>query len=333
MAILERYTEPEPSCCNSRFQEPPIIRPHHEEEGVFVFERNDSSCVVRQGIVRIGGAAIKYTYERPEDPVDTTPLVITPGYGGIKPAYRDLRSSIAAHGKPAVTFRPPRTQSLMASFHPTHLKHPDMLLAQATYAVTRDIVQRYGLLEDFVKVDAVGHSMGGPAVVSAATEHPEYFRSVIAMAAAGLDGHTLWDMTKRTPGVMKYEIMPAIKDIRTRSDIRSIRDIVHYAARNPWRTLAEGLKVGSGDMRDGVVEIGKLGVRTAALQFTGDRFFPVDGVREQSADLFDQFYEFSDPEANHVWPQLQPEAVSHTLVEITNTLNRQNVRELFDIGA
>lgn len=276
--------------------------------------------MVRQGVVGIGGAAIRYTYERPMEPTDSVPLIVTPGYGGIKPAYRDLRNSLAAHGKPAVTFRPPRTQSVSASLHPRHLMHPDRLLAQATAAIARDIIERYGLLEGFEQVDAVGHSMGGPAVISAALHKPERFRTVTAMAAAGLDGHTLLDMTKRAPGVIAGEIIPAIQDIRTRSDIRSARDILHYMGRNPWRTLAEGLKVGSGDIRGSVTQVGKLSVRTAALQFTNDKFFPVEGVREKSADLFDHFREFPDPAANHVWPQLQPEAVAHELVDITTHL-------------
>ncbi len=320
MALVEHYTGPDTNCCNSRSQEPPSVRPHHEEEGAFIFERQDSSSVIRQGVVEVGGAAVRYTYERPIEADDPVPLIVTPGYGGIKPAYRDLRNSLAIHGKPAVTFRPPRTQSMSASFHPKHVFHPDRLLAQATSAIARDIIERYGLVEEFAQVDAVGHSMGGPAVVSAALHRPERFRSITAMAAAGLDGHTLLDMARRAPGVLRDELLPAVKDIRSRSDTRSVRDIVHYVGRNPWRTAAEGLAVGSGDIRDKVAAVGSLGVRTAALQFPSDRFFPVDGVREQAADLFDHFREFPDPRANHVWPQLAPEAVAHELVDITKYL-------------
>lgn len=320
MALVERYTGPDADCCNSSFQEPPLVRPHHEEEGVFVFERNDTSSIIRQGIVEIGGAAVRYTYERPEETVDATPLIITPGYGGIKPAYRDLRNALAAHGKPAVTFRPPRSQSIAASLHPKHVLHPDRLLAQATYAIARDLIERYGLIDDFEQVDAAGHSMGGPAVVSASLHQPERFRSIIAMASAGLDGHTLADMARRAPGVLKDELIPVIGDIRTRNDLRSIRDIAHYVGRNPLRTVSEGLTVGSGDIRPKVAKLGNLSVRTAALQFPSDRFFPSDGVRERSAGLFDHFREFPDSRANHVWPQLAPEAVAHELVDIIQFL-------------
>lgn len=322
MALVERYTGPDSHCCRSMPQEPEVVRPL-TEEGAFVFERDDSVSIVRQGIVEIGGTAIRYTYERPEEPSDPVPLIVTPGYGGIKPAYRHLRNSLATHGKPAVTFRPPRTQSMVASFHPRHVFHPDRLLAQATSAIARDVIMRYGLVEDFDQVDAVGHSMGGPAVVSAALHKPEHFRSVTAMASAGLDGHNLLDMARRGPGVLRDELVPAVKYIRSRHDIRSMRDIVHYIGRNPWRTVAEGLTVGSGDIRSRVADVGRLGVRTAALQFPNDKFFPVDGVREKAADLFDHFREFPDPQANHVWPQLAPEAVAHELVDITTYLGSE----------
>src|SRR5690606_31547163 len=96
-------------------------------------------------------------------------------------------------------------------------------------------------------------------------------------------------------------------DIRAKKDFRAVRDILHYVGRNPWRTAAEGLAVGSGDIRDKVSLLGSMGIKTAALQFQSDHFFPVEGVREHSAERFDIFRVFPDPEANHMWPQLQPE--------------------------
>jgi pimeloyl-ACP methyl ester carboxylesterase len=254
------------------------------------------------------------------DVKDPVPLILVPGYGGIKPAYRELRKAVVSNGKPAVTFRPPRSQEKFAALHPRHFLHPERLLAQAVLAITKDLLSVDGDSNDYEQVDTAGHSMGGPAVVNAALVRPERFRTVTAMAAAGLDGHSLNDMRQRAPAVFRDEILPSFRDIKVRKDYRAVRHMAHYVARNPWRTAAEGLAVGSGDIRYKVTEIGRLGVKTAALQFASDRFFPVDGVAAHSAGRFDLFRVFPDPDANHMWPQLQPEAVGDELVDIVDTL-------------
>jgi len=297
-----------------------LVSPHPDEEGVFILERGERRSIISQGYTRIGGTAIKYTYERPMTTEDPVPLLLVPGYGGIKPAYKELRKSVVDIGKPAITFKAPRTQERFAALHPKHFFHPERLLAQSVIAITRDIIERGGDSNEFEQVDTAGHSMGGPAVVNAGLVHPELFRSVTTVASAGLDGHTLKDMRDRAPAVIFGEILPMVKDIKICKDYRTVQHMVHYVARNPWRTAAEGLAVGSGDIRDKVTHLGSLGVRTAALQFENDHFFPVEGVREHSADRFDIFRVFSDPNANHMWPQLQPDAVADELVEIINEL-------------
>ena len=299
------------------------VRPHPNDEGVFILERGELLSTVRQGYAKIGGAVVKYTYERPMDVDDPVPLLLVPGYGGIKPAYRDLRKAVVSGGKPAVTFKPPRAQERFAALHPKHFMHPERLLAQSVLAISRDLIDKDGVKSGYNQLDTAGHSMGGPAVVNAGLIHPERFRTVTAMAAAGLDGHTLRDMRVRAPAVLREEILPSIQDIHVRRDFRAVRDVVHYVARNPWRTVAEGLAVGSGDIRDKVTMLGSLGVQTAALQFASDRFFPEEGVREHSADRFNLYRVFPDPEANHMWPQLEPEAVADELVDIVNTLQSQ----------
>lgn len=284
-------------------------------------EQVHSASILRHGTVRIGSTIVKYTMECPLTPSDTVPLLLVPGYGGIKPAYRELRHSIAANGKPAVTFRPPRSQKKFAMFHPNHALHPERLLAQAAIGIAREVINRYGEEDGFQQIDAAGHSMGGPGVTNAALTRPEWFRSITVVASAGLDGHRLVDMAKRAPGVLVGEILPSIKDIKVRKDIKAAWDFAHYIARNPWRTAAEGLSVGSGDIRDKVVRVGELGVKTAAVAFMKDRFFPIEGVILQAADRFQLFGVFTDPEAGHMTPQLQPEALGAFLVRVVQTLN------------
>lgn len=321
VALIEHYKIPEIDCCDGNRTILANVRPDPDERGAFIFERKDGiDSIVRQGLVKIGGATVKYTYERQLDSEENIPLIITPGYGGIKPAYRDLRAALVTHGKPAVTFRPPRTQRSGGFFNLKHLRHPERLLAQSTAAVAKDVVERYGLVESFDKVDAVGHSMGGPAVVNAAHKKPELFRSITAVASAGLDGHNLFVLAQRMPKILSDEMVPAIRDMRARSDRKSLNDIIHYMGSNPLRTIAEGLAVGNGDIRQKVVDVGKLGVKTAALQFPSDRFFHIDKVRDSSSQLFDYYSEFTDTKANHIWPQIQPSPVAHEIVRITNLL-------------
>lgn len=298
-----------------------LVSPHPEEEGVFILERGERRSYITQGLARIGGSAIKYTYERPIISNDSVPTLLVPGYGGIKPAYKELRKSIVDIGKPAITFRAPRTQEKFAALHPKHFFHPERLLAQSVIAIASDVLEKSGVRNKFDKVDTAGHSMGGPAIVNAGLIHPELFRTVTAVASAGLDGHTLKDMGERAPAVIYGEILPLVKDIKISRDYRTINHMFHYLARNPWRTVAEGLAVGSGDIRDKVSILGMLGIKTAALQFENDHFFPLEGVQEHSAERFDLFKVFPDPNANHMWPMLQPDAVAIELVDIVDELN------------
>lgn len=299
------------------------VRPFPGEGGGFIIEReNGMVSYVRQGIARIGGATIRYTLEKPQATDDQIPLILVPGYGGIKPAYRELRKAVVSGGKAAVTFKPPRAQEKFAGLHPKHALHPERLLAQAVLGVSRDVIMRNGEKDGYNQVDTAGHSMGGPAVVNAGLVAPKMFRSAILMGAAGLDGHTLRDMRERAPSVLREEVLPSLNQMRVKKDVRSVRNIVEYVARNPWRTLAEGLAVGSGDIRDKVSRIGELGIRTATQQYAQDRFFPEAGVREHSASRFDYYHVFPDPEAGHMAPQMQPEAVGEDLLDILAVLHQ-----------
>src|SRR5689334_13896609 len=80
----------------------------------YLANRDEHFSYIRQGIAHIGGTSIKFTFEQPLEAQDSVPLLLVPGYGGIKPAYRELRKAVVAEGKPAVTFKPPRTQERFA---------------------------------------------------------------------------------------------------------------------------------------------------------------------------------------------------------------------------
>lgn len=295
-----------------------------QEEGDFYLDGNYSSSITN-GYVRIGGATIEFTLERPSLVKDPVPLLIAPGYGGIEEGYVKLRESVVSIGnKPSVTFKVPRSQDNFSGFHPNHLFHPERLLAQAVIAISSNLIASDGVEYGYDKMDTTGHSMGGPAVVNAGLIKPELFRSVTAMASAGLDGHNLVDMAKRGPGSIKNEIIPSIRRMKVKKDVGSALVLAHYVFRNPIRTASEGIAVGVSDIRESVVYLGKFGVKTAALQFPSDRIFPLHGVVNHSSERFNLFRVFPDPEANHVWPNSEPEAVAIELLDIIDNLQNNS---------
>lgn len=296
------------------------VYPHPDDEGTFVLERPTGRSFIQQGTVQAAHASIRYAFEWPEDVIDPIPLLLVPGFGGIKPAYRALRKAVVQNGKPAITFHPPRTQRRFAGLHPAHLFHPEKLLAQSTNAVARDVRDRHGDRRGFDRIDGAGHSMGGPGLMNAAFFHPEFYRVLVAMASAGLDGHNVVDMGRRLPGVVRGDLtIPPHEHVRR--NVRTVKNGAHYVLRNPLRTVTEGYAVASGDIRPTVRALGDLGVvQLAALQFPADRFFPLEKVREKSADLFHDFREHPDPNATHEWPQEDPEGVALELLSTVSGL-------------
>lgn len=272
MVIAECYPETSTRCKYDTPQELASIR-SLGSSSVFLFERENFKSIIYQGTAETSNTLIKYTYEKPVECIDSTPAIIVPGFAGIKPAYRGLRNSLVAHGKTAVTFQPPRVQGLFDSIQPKHLLHPERLLAQSTLAVARDIINRFGAEDDFYQIDAIGHSMGGPAAINAALHKPEQFHSVTAMASAGLDGHNTFKLIKRLPRALIDEVIPTAIHFQKQDDPSILRGLLHYTCRNPWRTLSEGLAVGNCDIRDKIKRVGKLGIKTVALQFKNDKFF------------------------------------------------------------
>src|SRR5687768_11422112 len=98
--------------------------PLHSEGGFSLPLREVFPTRRLKGVAEIAGARIPYTLELPDQVNDEVPLVIANGYGAVQDAYDRLRHFVAISGKPAVSFEPPRSQSLLGGFHPLHLFHP-----------------------------------------------------------------------------------------------------------------------------------------------------------------------------------------------------------------
>lgn len=294
-----------------------IIHPLPAEEGVFL-SREIYPTKTINGVARIAGAEVRYTYELPQQVIDEVPLLIVPGYGGVKSAYQRLRQTVAAHGKPAVSFRPPRNQSMLGGLSPAHLLQPSKLQSQASWAVMRDIEMADGPGE----FDLLAHSMGGQTAINAALHKPEHVRSIIFMASAGLDLHTLRDMRERGTNFLKEELFPNLGRLAMGHHPKIAPDTLHYIFRNSRRTIQEGISVANCDIREKVKSLGGIGIKTAALQFPADRLFPLDGVVKHSSKLFDVFRVYSDPNAGHLTPQLDPVNVARANLSILEELHR-----------
>lgn len=285
------------------------------EEGKIVLNSN-SETYIYNGRTSIAAAAIDYTLEIPQDLREDIPIVFVPGFGGIKPAYKSLRNEIVKAGKPAVSFKPARSQNLGAGYHPKHLFHPERLLQQSTWAVMRDIEANVG----FDKFDLSGHSMGGPAVVGAAMQQTEHVRSIIMVAAAGLNPVDQLTLGKRFGDFLVTDLMPNIWKMKVQHESSVAIEAISYFLRNPKRTIGEALAVSGADSRFALRRLGQIGVKTAALQFKNDKIFPVDEVREMSGDVVDMFI-YDDPKAGHVEPQLNPKEVAFEHLSILKQIN------------
>lgn len=272
-------------------------------------------------IGKIAGSVVEMTYEEPDTVLHPEPILLSPGYCGIKSAYGNLRHYLAERGTPAISYRPPRTQENFAWLHPTHLKDVERLQAQAAYSVMREVKQAVG----FEKFIISGHSMGGRTGVRTALEHPEYIDSLLLVGSAGLHGHhTLGEMMLRGGRVIKNEIVPGLPKLAENSSRSAGADALYYIFRDPVRTLREGVAVASCDSREDLTKIRNMGIGIGALLFGRDGFFEQDDIMKHSGNLLDVVRVIED--ANHIEPQLNPEKNAAIQLEIVCALHATALR-------
>lgn len=261
----------------------------------------------------IGGAVVSYTVETPASPIDDTPIIIAAGFYGIEPGYRDLRGSLAQRGKTTITYRRGIRQGL-DFFDPRHFLKPYRLTQQSPYSVMRDL-QRNHDMEEF---DVVGHSMGGTTAVDIARHHPKYFRSIVLLGSAGLNGHGLANLAVRSPIFLSKELAPSMPAILNKFNFDDAKHAVEYAGSNPVRVLSEAVHVARHDIRPDFQMLKASGIKTGVLAFEGDEFFPVQSVRQHSKNLPDEYSEIA---GNHISPQVNPEFVASHILNMLSILN------------
>ncbi len=269
-----------------------------------------------RGIAHIAGAAIEWTYERPEVIEDEVPLIGLHGFCGVKSSYREFRSQVAQRGKPAITYRPARSRGYLGDVDINNVRDPGKLLSQAAWAVMRDIKKSTG----DTTFDASGHSMGGYTLTRLAKHKPEHLRTAIYVGSVGLDDHSVPQMLGRAVRFIQDELRPSglISGTENR---RIALEGLHYIVRNPLRTATEGLNAAGCSLKHEIPLIRAQGIKTAALQFELDTFFPTASVTEESSHLFDHYQVLENPTAKHIAPQILASEVAEAHINILKKLH------------
>ncbi len=267
------------------------------------------------GKVHVAGVEVPFTIEQPKHVVDPVVMTYVNGYCASKPAYRNIRTAFAQNGKPSLTMQPVRAKLLI---HPQYYVTPESVHTAAITAVLDAANDR---LIDTTLCDVSGHSMGGFIATDLLLHSDiERFRTLTLVGSAGLDAHTLRTMLWRLPKFLTKELIPSLPDLYNQHPKSFLHNELRHIGVNPFFTVAEGLRAAQCDIRERVRYIGSLGVKTAALQFNKDEFFPEQGVRSRSQYLFNHYEVYEDPRANHLAPQRDPEGVAKAQIRIIKNL-------------
>jgi pimeloyl-ACP methyl ester carboxylesterase len=288
--------------------------------------RPDGLVAIRSltGEARIGGEHISVTYREAankDDITDPTPLLIAHGWGGPEEAYKALGEEVAMRGKPSITYGEGRSLGVVGDLNPLNLLRVTKLASKAAWAAVRHVRDELG----HETADAYGHSWGGQTAINLAVYKPEVVRAVVLDGSCGLDEHGLPVMIYRTGQFFTRELVPALGKLARSPGPRAGLDAVHYMARHPGRSLAEGISAGTTDLHPRIEKLMRQGIPVAAIQSSNDAYFPLDRVESHSHHLFgEHFYTREDPESNHIAPQLDPVG---TAVMVLNALHLQRQAE------
>ncbi|MCA9309460.1 alpha/beta hydrolase [Candidatus Saccharibacteria bacterium] len=307
--IVQEAARIAPGADPEELEVPQLIRTDLSRHDVYVMRSKDGKIV----------AKTRSTIEQPElasDVLDPTPILWVPGYGGVKPAYRRPREGTVQLGRPSATYRPIRDISVAETFHPANILHPE-LLARRTLGAVIDHTCQY---TESDKVDLACHSMGGFIAALMAEYDPSKIRSIVFVASAGLEDHSLFTLAKRAPGFFQREFLPHLSTLREENEARMALEALDYFLRNPARTLAEGLAVASSNIRHILMGLREKGIMLGCLMFASDELFIEENIRSQAGDLFHIIETYEDGSVGHMGPQLHGQAVARHVVSQTERL-------------
>jgi pimeloyl-ACP methyl ester carboxylesterase len=265
------------------------------------------------GHTQKAGAKIDYTLRMPRNVESMQPVLLVPGFGGIKPVYGELRDALANSLKrPVASFRHPRAErSVIHGSLTNKIFHPAKLGGQSVVAMIDELHQHLGQ-----NVTLAGHSMGGPNAVDGALRRPHLVEGVLMMGSGGLErGQNSLRLAGRMPGIVIEELIPGLEEMANEDALKIGAQALYHVMRNPWRTTGEAIDISNRPlMTQELRQLGEYGIRTQALQFEQDHFFPVNVAIRDASNLVDSMLVM--PEANHLAPQTQPERTAEYITSL-----------------
>ncbi len=270
------------------------------------------------------GAVIDYTVRGFDHPLSNRRVVVSPGFGGIKPAYGDFRDAMAEElNGDTASYRQPRTERGLRGFTPDKLKNPHKLGKQAVVAMIDVMRERY----PDQKVTLIGHSMGGPNAVDAALRRLDDVEDIILLGSGGLEeGQNVARIAARLPKVAAREGR-SVLNMPRKDSLSMLGQAAFHMARNPHRTIGEARDIGSRNIM--VEEISALqahNIGVHAVQLEHDEFFPTDIAEQHAGWLVDSFSVIAG--ADHLAPQTEPQMVAEHIASILNLADAPELKVL-----
>lgn len=281
---------------------------------------NGVQAIQTRGITKVAGASVHHTTTVPVGAAGQEHILFVPGLGGTEVTSMPFAAEMVKDGCGVTTFDPPRHQRILGLLPPA-TTHPARLLSQAAYQTACDLADKYGVESLWL----YGHSMGGPAAVSAAEyiakRHPKLLAGVAIMGSAGATEHNIIDLAPRAARVIAQELVPnwdlLCKNLEGyTNDAELVLKSIMYALRNPLRSLGETWAVTRADIRPGLEQLDRLGIETSGIFFCKDLFFDCEQAERRIGKIVSRFHVVAAPETiGHLGPQLYPAEAARSHIQ------------------
>lgn len=269
------------------------------------------------GEVKVGRSQSIFTLEIPVEPTYDGVAIWTPGYLGIKPSSSEPRKEVAASNIAVLSYSPVRRgRNIWEDCGDPQRAHAETI--QAIDVQLQDIQPQIDRIAGKNKVDVnkkllLAHSMGLLAASRYASMEPGKIDMVMGLGGVGL-GHPLpseigIDLVKGLPALIKYELVPALRERHIKVNLRNLRDFVDYYSH--LRIMFEGLSCLRDDIREDMSVLKDRGIASAYLGFQYDVLVRPD---EQIGEHVDNFRIMEN--AGHLAPIIKAKKVADHITEL-----------------